>query len=223
MKFTLTTTITMLLTLGLISCQGKICSDHCASCTVNGTCNACFRRYLYRNKCLSVTTAQSHCMLFNSDGVCIQCNQGYATPTNPDFEYCYKIDIEDCTIAHASTQHAEDVKCNACRKGFPSSDGSSCQPWESGSRPNCLWGGIGATGPECWRCDHGFVIHAGKCVAQAKGFEGCAYIGKDGKCHFCDVWGKYYMFMVGKCKPFAADEPVVVEEREVKKMFDFGF
>lgn len=89
---------------------------------------------------------------------------------------------------------------------------------------NCLWGSHGSMGPECMRCEEGYVSNNGHCrPAKDRMDKGCTWRGStrfdEEGCGPCDVFNGYFAIGDGFCKQFyqfGYDEMMNIQESLVK-------
>lgn len=72
---------------------------------------------------------------------------------------------------------------------------------------NCRWGTFGSMGPECMRCENGYVSYNGHCREEKDRMDkGCAWRGTsrydEEGCGPCDIFNGYFAVGDGFCKQF---------------------
>ena len=114
----------------------------CAILTQNNTCSYCFGGSPTQQvtpKCVPFQEG-SHCLAARDDPSqhCYWCKPGYYRTTNGRCRPQTQI-IENCYLAFES---GDQILCDACREGFPSSDSTRCIPFSQLQTPlqNCITG-----------------------------------------------------------------------------------
>lgn len=183
------------------------CSAGCMTCSQQH-CFNCYQRPLKNTQECGDVAAADKCDIYTYHVPgCDWCTKGFAIDAQTRTLPCAaQTDIPTCQVAF--TLGGKTV-CGLCIGGFPSSDFSSCVPFQGGSGPeeNCEWGGQDQSGQqECFKCKTGYTSVAGGCEAQT--INGCMYTGvQSNMCAICDSWNGWFALTDdGQCTKGSAVE-----------------
>jgi hypothetical protein len=165
-----------------------VCPSNCADCrSVNGvvSCYGCFRSTFSADKKACSGPALKNCLIVNLDGLCTQCESGFALDTaNNDCDAVKK--INGCVLEQVDNPN----KCIICNGSFPTDDLTACgkTPFADGS--DCLWGTVLGRCARC-RYDNLMAAYSGECVGRY--LYGCLQENGVNRCNGCDHDQGFYM------------------------------
>ena len=173
------------------------CGQFCATCSLNNTCQACYKSLALNGTCVQTNNTQGCLIHEPRQDRCGFCDEHHVLDERRG--KCVRLNqtIPNCAVSFG---FRNETLCVACKNGtFPAPEGKRCVAYNTTDLPNCLWATRriterNGTKAECFRCKGSLSIFRGQCG----GFNatGCLAIEPHFNgtriCGACNVFNGYY-------------------------------